>query len=320
VAERVLITGGAGFVGCHLARNLVAAGARVTLLDDFSRGRRDAELEALLPRVELREWDLTRPLPDDLPPPGCTQVFHLAARVGVRQSEQQPEQVLRTNLLSTINLLDACARRPGLAIGFASSSEVYAGSVAAGQAPVPTPETVPLTVQVPPAARASYGVSKIAGELLCTWYGWAYGLRMRIFRLHNVYGPRMGRAHVIPQFALRALGGADPFAVFGDQVRCFCHVDDAVGAILRIMQLDDPEPLVVNVGNDREEIAMSDLARRVTALAGYEPTLAVQPPPPGSPDRRRPDLTRLRSLIAYEPAVDLDRGLAQTFRWYQENG
>lgn len=317
MAERVLISGGAGFVGLHLARALLARGDRVTLLDDFSRGRRDADLAALLPRVELQEWDLTAPLPDDLLTETYTQVYHLAARVGVRQSERQPDRVLRDNLLSTVHLLDWCARRPGLAVGFASSSEVYAGTVAAGHAPVPTPETVPLTVPVPPVARACYGASKIAGELLCDYYARAHGLRLRVFRLHNVYGPRMGSAHVVPQFIARARRGADPFDVFGDQLRCFCHVDDAVRAILLVMALDLVEPLVTNVGNDREEIGMLDLARKVTRLAGYEPGISVHAAPAGSPERRCPDLGLLRSLVAYEPRVDLDRGLEQTYRWYE---
>lgn len=320
MAERVLISGGAGFVGLHLARALVARGDRVTLLDDLSRGRRDADLGALLPRLELREWDLTAPLPDDLLAAAYTQVYHLAARVGVQQSERQPEQVLRDNLLSTIHLLDWCARRPGLVVGFASSSEVYAGTVAAGQAPVPTPETVPLTVLQPPAARACYGASKLAGELLCDYYGRAHGLRIRSFRLHNVYGPRMGSAHVVPQFIERARRGADPFAVHGDQRRCFCHVDDAVRAILLLMALDRAEPLVVNVGNDREEIGMADLAGRVTRLAGYAPAISVQAAPAGSPARRCPDLGLLRSLVAYEPRVDLDQGLAETWSWYRRAG
>ncbi|MFF0458793.1 NAD-dependent epimerase/dehydratase family protein [Streptomyces mexicanus] len=313
--KKVLITGGAGFIGLHLARRL-ADDHDVTLLDDFSRGRHDDELDDLRDRVTLLTHDLTLPVPASVPR-DFDEVYHLAAVVGVVYSNEEPQRVLRTNLLSTIHLLDWFRELDGATLCFASSSEAYAGSVTAGVAPVPTPEDVPLVVSDPTVARSSYGFSKIAGELLCRNYAQAYGFPLRMVRFHNVYGPRMGYEHVIPQFIERLLGGDDPFAIYGaDQYRAFCYVTDAVEAIVGLTGLPTKEILLVNVGNDREEIRIGDLARVVFDVVGRHPALDVHPAPPLSPERRVPDLTRLRSLTGYEPRVDLREGVRRTYEWY----
>lgn len=317
--EKILITGGAGFIGLHLAAEL-APHHDVTLLDDFSRGRRDTLLDSLLDRVTLVEHDLTTPIPDTLLPDDFDTVHHLAAVVGVVHSNEEPQRVLRTNLLSTVHVLDWFTGRPGTSgatFCFASSSEAYAGSVAAGLAALPTGEDVPLLVPDPEVPRSSYGFSKIAGELLCRTYAGVHGFALRMVRFHNVYGPRMGYDHVIPQFIERVLAGADPFAVYGgDQTRAFCHVDDAVAALVALAGLPTKETLLVNIGNDSEEVRMDDLARMVFETAGRTPRIAAHPAPPLSPQRRLPDLTRLRELTGYRPAVDLREGLRRTYAWY----
>ncbi|MFF5126123.1 NAD-dependent epimerase/dehydratase family protein [Streptomyces syringium] len=314
--KKILITGGAGFIGLHLAGKL-AATCDVTLLDDFSRGRSDERLAALLDRVTLVEHDLTTPVPDGLLADDFTEVYHLAAVVGVVHSNEEPQRVLRTNLLATVHLLDWFTTLTGATLCFASSSEAYAGSVEAGVAEVPTTEDVPLVVSDPTVARSSYGFSKIAGELLCRNYARAYGFPLRMVRFHNIYGPRMGYEHVIPQFIERLLGGADPFPVYGaDQSRAFCYVDDAVDAITALTALPTKETLLVNIGNDREEVLIEDLASKVFETVGRRPALDLHPAPPLSPGRRLPDLTRLRELTGYTPKVDLSEGLRRTYEWY----
>jgi UDP-glucuronate decarboxylase len=316
--EHILITGGSGFIGLHLARAIVARGGRVTLVDNFFRHAMDDALQALLPAVTLVEHDLTQPLPADRLGGGYTHVYHLAAIVGVRYSNEVPHQVLRTNLLSTINVLDWCARQPHIAVCFASTSEVYAGAVGLGQAAVPTAEATPLTIVDPMLPRASYAESKIAGEMLCLNYARAYTFPIRIMRYHNVYGPRMGYEHVIPQFIQRILEQQDPFAIYGAyQRRAFCYVDDAVEATLRLMALPNEEQLIVNIGNDQQEIQIKSLAAMLFAIAGVGPTLSIQPAPPGSPERRCPDLSSLRQLTGFTPQVDLEDGLRRTFEWYR---
>ncbi|WAL93717.1 NAD-dependent epimerase/dehydratase family protein [Streptomyces sp. Je 1-369] len=314
--KKILITGGAGFIGLHLARR-AAATCDVTLLDDFSRGRSDAELSALLGTVELVEHDLTTPVPDGLLGDDYAEVYHLAAVVGVAESNDNPRRVLRTNLLTTVHLLDWFSGLTGATLCFASSSEAYAGSVEAGIASVPTDEDVPLMVPDLTVPRSSYGFSKITGELLCRTYARTHGFALRMVRFHNVYGPRMGYDHVIPQFVERLLGGADPFAIHGaDQTRAFCYVDDAVDAIVALTALPTKEPLLVNVGNDQEEILIRDLARHVFDALDRHPVLDVHPAPPLSPARRLPDIARLRELTGYSPAVPLSEGLRRTCEWY----
>ncbi|MFI1252508.1 NAD-dependent epimerase/dehydratase family protein [Streptomyces netropsis] len=314
--KKILITGGAGFIGLHLADKL-AATCDVTLLDDFSRGRSDEQLSQLLGRVTLVEHDLTTPVPDGLLADDFTEVYHLAAVVGVVHSNEEPQRVLRTNLLATVHLLDWFTTLTGATLCFASSSEAYAGSVEAGVAEVPTTEDVTLVVSDPTVARSSYGFSKIAGELLCRNYARTFGFALRMVRFHNIYGPRMGYEHVVPQFIERLLGGADPFPIYGaDQSRAFCYVDDAVDAITALTALPTKETLLVNIGNDQEEVLIEDLARKVFETVGRRPAVDIHPAPPLSPLRRLPDLTRLRALTAYDPKVDLSEGLRRTYEWY----
>src|SRR5579883_2735910 len=165
--ERVLITGGAGFIGLHLARLLIARGAQVTLVDNFFRGKMDPDLQVLGPGINMIEHDLTKPLPEHIVASDYTQAYHLAAIVGVRYSNEIPHVVMRTNLLAVLNLLDWCKQGEHLTLCFALTSEVYAGSVALKQAPIPTPEDVPLAVLDLSLPRASYASSKIVGEQLC---------------------------------------------------------------------------------------------------------------------------------------------------------
>jgi UDP-glucuronate decarboxylase len=142
---------------------------------------------------------------------------------------------------------------------------------------------------------------------------------VRVARYYNVYGPRMGNSHVIPQFIGRMVDGVDPFPIYGAyQSRAFCYVDDAAEASLRITQLSDRGPIVVNIGDDRAEIRIIDLANRLFDLAGVHPRLAIEAPPPGSPERRLPSLRRLRSLAPGLAHTDLDTGLRTMLTWYSD--
>jgi len=318
VAERVLITGGAGFIGLALARAALDRGAQVTLLDNFSRGRQDVAFFELRNRVRVVDHDLTRPFPNQLLEDAYSAVYHLAAVVGVQQSNTAPQQVLRTNLLSTIHLLDWCERARPAALFFSSTSEVADGAVRTGLAELPTSEDLPLIIDEPLRPRSSYAMSKIAGELLCVHGARSCGIRVRIGRYHNIYGPRMGYDHVIPQLIIRALEQCDPFVLYGPhQCRSFCYIDDAVRATLELMDLTEEELLLVNIGNGQEMTRIADLAQSILKLANFSPQIASMSAPPGSPDRRCPDVTRLMTLTGYQPHVPLSVGLQKTFAWYQ---
>jgi UDP-glucose 4-epimerase/UDP-glucuronate decarboxylase len=320
VPERALISGGAGFLGLRLACALVERGDDVTLLDDFSRGRDDPALRELLRDARLVEHDLTRPLPAQQLGGDYGAVYHLAAVVGTQASAERPHEVLRVGLAATLNLLDWAAAVQPERLFLSSTSEVTDGAVGARLASVPVPDDVPLVVPDVALPRASYAISKIASEAQFLHYGNEHGALVRIGRFFNVYGPRMGHDHVIPQLIGRALDGPDPFPVYGAwQTRSFCFVDDAVEAALLLTELPTREPVVASVGNDREEIVIADLVKRVLELAGHEAELEIHDPPRGSPARRCPDLCRLRELTGYEPRVGLDDGLRQTVEWYRRH-
>ncbi|MEU3601333.1 NAD-dependent epimerase/dehydratase family protein [Streptomyces sp. NPDC006798] len=314
MSERALITGGAGFIGLHLAKELIRSGTEVVLIDDYSRGRPDDEFAAVRRDARVVRHDLRLPVPDDLLPP-VDHVYHLAAKVGVGQSNRAPGDVLRTNVLATMNVLDWALRHKPAALFLSSTSEVGDGAVRSGLAELPAPETVPYVLPDPALPRAAYSLGKVVSEALLLHGGGEF--RIRIGRYHNVYGPRMGYAHVIPQFIERLLDGENPFRIYGaHQTRSFCHVDDAVAATVAMTRLPAGEPLVANIGNDTEEITALALAERLFAVAGTRPEVEIHQPPPGSPDRRLPDLRVLRAATGHTPRVDLDTGLRQTYEWY----
>jgi UDP-glucuronate decarboxylase len=317
---RALILGGAGFIGGHLAARLVDEGQQVTLVDDLSRGRRDREIEALCarPGVTLVQADLTRHDALRELPRRWDQVYMLAAVVGVRNVETDPARVVRTNTLALMHLLDWLGPEPGV-LFFASTSETYAGGVSAGAVPVPTPEDVPLSVPDVTAPRFAYAASKILGEAAVIHTARARGQRAVIGRFHNIYGPRMGADHVIPELSLRALRRENPFRVYGaDQQRAFCHVSDAVEAMLRVMTLPTAGGQIFNIGNDTEETRIEDLARLVLREAAFEPDVDRVPAPAGSVARRCPDIGRLRALTGFVPKVGLEAGVRETFAWYRD--
>lgn len=316
---RILVLGGAGFIGYHLAARLADEGHALTLVDDLSRGRSDAVLAELCARPGVRfvQADLTAPGALDGLSRQWDQVYMLAAVVGVRNVERDPARVIRTNTLALMAVLDWLPAA-GETLFFSSTSEVYAGSVGLGLAPVPTPEDVPLAIADAAAPRAAYAISKLLGEAAVIHAGRARGLRWVIGRYHNVYGPRMGADHVIPEMALRAIRREDPFLVYGPgQRRAFCHVADAVEATLRLATTESAAGHVVNIGNDSDETVIEDLAVLVCRRAGYAPALERRPAPVGSPERRCPDLTRLHALTGLTPKVSLEAGVAETLDWYR---
>lgn len=315
----VLVTGGGGFIGLHLARALAAQGRTVVVAENWSRtGGPDEDVKQLRaqPGVTFVDADLSEAGGWRRLPEGIDQVCHLAAINGTRFFYEKPYEVLRVNLLATVHLVDwlAATGFQGKAV-FASSSEVYSGLHAMGALPLPTPETVGSAFADLANPRISYGVSKLAGEL-CVRHG-ARGWRWSIVRYHNVYGPRMGREHVIPELCERLNRREDPLKLFGATPRrAFCYVDDAVQATQRVLETPSTNGEVINIGNDTEEVTIRDLAERLIRLSGYRPSLEEAPAPEGSTMRRCPDLAKLRRLTGFTPAVALDEGLRRTWAWY----
>jgi UDP-glucose 4-epimerase/UDP-glucuronate decarboxylase len=321
--RRILITGGAGFVGFHLAKRLAADETdRITILDNFSRGRRDEELEELAarPNVELVAGDLCEQLTWTTLQPGYDEVFHLAAVIGVKNVLERPHEVIRTNALSTLYLLDWLGDDGTEKVLFSSTSEAYAWTQRVQELPIPTPEDVPLTLTDLADPRSSYAGSKIFGELAVTHARKARGKRFVIVRYHNVYGPRMGSQHVIPELFQRAVGGQDPLTVYSaNHRRAFCYVSDAVDATVAAMRETAADGATINIGNDAEEIEIGDLAERILALADLRVKIAPKQAANDPIERRCPDLSRARALLGFEPRVGLDEGLRLTLAWYAKS-
>jgi UDP-glucuronate decarboxylase len=316
--DSVLITGGAGFIGMHLAAMLIRRGGRVTVVDNFSRGQVEGKALTTL-GIRVVEHDLTEPLDKVLANEVFQHVVHLAAVVGVGQVMHQPQKVVRTNVLTTLNVLEYCAHAVPESFLFSSTSETSDGAVALGLTEPPVTEDIPFVSVRPHAPRSSYGLSKIVCEGLIRAAGEALGMRAKVARYFNIYGPRMGAAHVIPQLMLRLIHDPATLTIYGAQHRrAFCFIDDAVSATLHLME--DPAPwLVANVGNDTEEVTMLDLAGRIADIAELSPQIITREAPEGSPLRRIPDLSVQRERLNYEPQAHLDVGLRHTWAWYSDH-
>ena len=316
MAERVVVTGGGGFIGAHLVRRLVHDGWDVAVVDNMVRGDAsrfaDVATDVRLFTCDVRDQDA---LEDAFA--GAEVVLHLAAINGTENFYTQPELVLDVGLRGALAVVNAgrAAGVPDMVV--ASTAEVY-------QTPsiVPTPETIALMLPDSLNPRYSYGGSKIVSELIAFNYAQEHYRKVQVFRPHNVFGPNMGWKHVEPQFILRALAaqdagdGAFPIQGDGSETRSFCYVDDVVQGILTMYEKGGHRE-VYHIGSD-EELSIRDLAERIGKIVGVD--LDIQPGEIayGGTRRRCPDITKMRAL-GWSPAIDLDEGLAQTVAWYREN-
>lgn len=319
--RNVLITGGAGFIGQALARRLVDGGTAVTLLDDFSRGRRDSDLDALCGRPEITAvtLDLLEPDAPEAVGRDFDAVVHLAARLGVANVIARPYDTLTVNVRLTEAAIALAKRQAGLrSFVFASTSEVYAGSLFAGLLPFPTPETAILALPDLAQPRTSYMLSKLYGEAMAL----QSGLPAVIVRPHNVYGPRMGVEHVVPELMKRmhAAGPGETLEVFSPtHRRTFCYIDDATALIAALMSRAEAVGRAWNVGEQAPEIAILELAEQVRAAVGADLRLVGAPDTAGSPSRRQPDMTATDHLTGLSERVSLAEGVARTWAWYRRH-
>jgi nucleoside-diphosphate-sugar epimerase len=318
---RALVTGGCGFIGSHLGARLAGSGYEVDLVDDFSRGVADADLEALLarPGVRLLEIDLLDPSARAELDDGYELIFHLAAIVGVANVLDRPYAVLDQNVAMTVGVIELARRQRQLGrLVFASTSEVHAGTLEHFELEIPTPESAPIAVPDVALPRTSYMLSKLYGEALCMHSG----LPVTVVRPHNVYGPRMGMSHVIPELLERARQAADgsSLVVYSvDHRRTFCYVDDAVEMILRAGTSPRCAGEILNVGKEGPETEIGRLAELVIETVGRELTVDPRPATPGSPRRRAPKMLKMTNLTGYAADIELGEGLKRTYQWYEEN-
>ncbi|PSP76584.1 NAD-dependent dehydratase [Halobacteriales archaeon QS_1_68_20] len=300
-----VVTGGAGFVGSHLVDELLGSGFRVTVVDDFSTGvRRNLDHHRADDRFELHSVDLKQGLPaiED-----ADVVFHLASRASPGDFRSHGVDIALTNSVGTNRVLDLALEQDATVV-LASTSEVY------GDPEVhPQPESYVGHVSVR-GARSPYDIGKRFGETLGMAYARQFDLDVRTVRIFNTYGPRMrpDDGRVVPTFVSQALSG-DPLTVHGDgtQTRSFCYVSDLVTGLVEVAREPSMDGDVVNLGND-EEITILALARRIRELVDRSPEIVHVDGRPDDPTKRRPDLTRARERLDWQPTTPLDEGLRRT--------
>jgi len=315
---RHLVTGAAGLIGFEVARELASRGDELVAVDIGKKGGTE-DLRALAAehrgRVHVLATDLARdPRALEGAKGRFDGIFHLAAIVGVKYVCDHPYETLDVNLRSTLAVLDHAMREGCGAFVFGSSSENYASGADAGSVPIPTPEGVALSIADIALPRWSYAASKIAGESAVFAAAGTSGLAPAVVRFHNVYGPRMGPTHVVPEFLERCRKKTDPFPVYGEeQTRSFLHVRDAARALLRVLEKAlAGDAGVTNVGSS-EETRIGDLARLVFEITGHRPQVDLRPAPPGSVARRVPDVRRLASM-GFRPEIALADGIRECWR------
>jgi len=312
---KILITGGTGFIGAHLAKFCSLKGDIVHICDNNIRGQKDEFITNIIQQngVKFIKMDLTNPSEVSNLDLDYNIVFHLAAINGTENFYKIPYSVFEVALKSTMNLLEHFKGRSKFV--FTSSSEVYAGTIKEKAHLVPTPETVACTINDVLNERFSYGGGKLACEIMINSYHKQNSLKYQIIRYHNVYGPRMGTKHVMPQFIERAKSGERPFKVYGsDQTRAFCFIDDAIRATYLLAMKDTAG--IFNIGNDLEEVEILKVAEMVNDYYNFDHSFSIEDAPSGSVHRRCPDLTKLKRTIDYVPQVNLYNGLQKTIEWY----
>lgn len=305
---RVLVTGGAGFIGSHLCDRLLADGHRVIAMDNLITGSTD-NLAHLLGREGFLfiQHDVTNYIYLDGP---IDAVLHFASPASPIDYLQLPIQTLKVGALGTHKAL-GLARAKGARFLLASTSEVYGDPLVH-----PQPETYWGHVN-PIGPRGVYDEAKRFAEAITMAYHRVHGLETRIARIFNTYGPRMrlDDGRVVPNFIGQALRG-QPLTVYGDgsQTRSFCYVDDLVDGIIRLLHSDEVEP--VNLGNPCE-MSILHFAELINRLTGNQAGIVFQPLPQDDPHRRQPDISKARRVLGWEPRVPLEEGLQRTIEYFR---
>lgn len=306
--HRVLITGGAGFIGANLAGRLLHDGNEVTVYDDLLTGRRE-NLAAFRDDPDFRfiEGEV-----EELPDLPADRIYHLACPASPVHYRKDPIKTAKTSVLGALRVLDL-ASKCGARVLLSSTSEIYGN-------PLVHPQTESYFGNVRTTGpRACYDEGKRMAETLFMDHFRMYGTQIRIVRIFNTYGPKMrpDDGRVVSNLIMEALHGR-PLTVYGDgsQTRSFCYVSDMVEGLVRMMEQDGfTGP--VNLGNPAE-MTVLELAEKVRALAGGKPKILFRELPEDDPVRRRPDISLAKKMLSWEPSVSLDEGLEKTFAYFRD--
>ena len=307
--KRILITGGAGFIGSHLCEALLGAGHEVLCVDNFFTGSRGNVAHLLShPYFEIVRHDVCFPLYVEV-----DEIFNLACPASPVHYQHDPVQTVKTSVHGAINML-GLAKRLKARIFQASTSEVY-GS------PAVHPQTETYWGHVNPIGlRSCYDEGKRCAETLFFDYHRQHRLEIRVARIFNTYGPRMhpNDGRVVSNFIVQALRN-EPITVFGEgtQTRSFCFVDDLVAAIIAFMHCTDDFPGPINLGNPNE-VTMLELAERIIRLTNSKSHVEFRPLPTDDPERRRPDISVARARLRWQPTTQLEEGLRKTIGYFDQ--
>jgi len=309
MSKRVLVTGGAGFIGSHLCERLLNQGDQVLCVDNFYSSTRENVAHLLPhPNFELMRHDITFPLFVEV-----DQIYHLACPASPIHYQRDPVQTTKTAVHGSINML-GLAKRTKARVLLTSTSEVYGD-------PAVHPQTEDYWGNVNPIGpRACYDEGKRAAETLFFDYWRQHNLEIKVVRLFNTYGPRMhpqdGR--VVSNFVMAALTN-NPITLYGDgsQTRSFCYIDDLVEGLLAMMESDVEVTGPINLGNPGE-FTVKELAEKIIAKIPTTSTMEFLPLPQDDPVRRQPDITRAKTQLGWEPTIALDQGLDKTIDYFKE--
>ena len=307
-AKRVLVTGGAGFLGSHLCERLVTAGDEVLCVDNFFTGRRGNVAHLLdKPNFELIRHDVTFPLFVEV-----DEIYNLACPASPVHYQHDPVQTTKTSVHGAINML-GLAKRLRAKILQASTSEVYGD-------PAQHPQQEEYWGNVNPIGpRSCYDEGKRCAETLFFDYHRQHGLEIKVMRIFNTYGPRMhpNDGRVVSNFVMQALRG-DPITLFGDggQTRSFCFVDDLLDGMIALMATGPEVTGPVNVGNPGE-FTIRELAEVIVEMTGSKSEIVFEPLPADDPKQRRPDITKAQSILGWNPSISLEQGLAPTIDYFR---
>jgi UDP-glucuronate decarboxylase len=310
--QRVLITGGAGFLGSWMCDVLVFQGAQVICIDNLASGLKSNIAHLLdLENFLFIEHDISEPMFIE---EKLDLVVHMASRASPFEFEHYPIEILKANTIGLMNSLEN-AKKNQARLLYTSTSETYGNPLV-----VPTPESYYGNVNAI-GPRGCYDEAKRCGEAYVTAYKNQFGLDTRMARIFNTYGPRMrfdgiyGRA--IPRFIDQALHGR-PITVFGDgsQTRSFTYLTDQIEGLLKLAFVEDAKGSVVNIGNDKETTVL-EMAKKVLQITGSSSEITYHPLPKDDPLRRKPIISRAREILGWEPKVSLQDGLARTIEWYK---
>jgi UDP-glucuronate decarboxylase len=306
---RILVTGGAGFLGSHLCERLLAEGNDVLCVDNYFTGRKDNIAHLLAnPNFEAMRHDVTFPLYIEV-----DQIYNLACPASPVHYQFDPVQTTKTSVIGAINML-GLAKRIGAKILQASTSEVYGD-------PTVHPQTEAYRGNVNPLGpRACYDEGKRCAETLFFDYHRQHRTRIKVVRIFNTYGPRMhpNDGRVVSNFILQALRNED-ITLYGDgnQTRAFCFVDDLVEGFVRLMATGPDITGPINIGNP-QEIPVRELAERVIRMTGASSRIVHHPLPEDDPLQRCPDITLAKNVLGWQPTVGLDEGLAKTVAYFKQ--